>query len=570
MAFRNIKDDSTMKYFLKLRSNIVLEGDIQLAYREISHLFEKVITITKHDNKILLDFITNSQLHSNVRTGEVIGFVAENSKVSAEKLAQYLSFVQEIWCQDSMFENKPYSTRVGETYCAIPLMAMSEYLSYTNKIDSSTIYEIVSSLAGNIDTPKALVKVLGRANTSSPHVHSFHKYKAKFFPRFVRSLIVSNLDLSKNNHMVCDPYVGSGTTLIECSLMGFDSFGYDIDSLSCFISETKTAALNVTINELDVSLPLLNAAKPKVEYSFPEEIQKKFRRWNTMDEMYQYEHEISEELDLINNETGFYKTLNQIALSDALTRKFTIRMMGTGSGRFALEIGKTSLQTLLKSNIKTSIHALDVISKLKSCYNLDVKNGVVKHGNATNRNCKDSYCDIIVTSPPYLPASSGREDYLVGKMISLKALGLYNDKELIMTNSVGSMSCQTEANLEGLPQSVSDLYNWLLKDELRCIKAVPIVSYYNSIKKSLLEDKRTIKDDGVIIYIIGKESVFYNNTTKEILYKVECDKIFIEIAESIGLAVKEIINIELDKKNAVARPRSSDKYYETAVIMTKN
>ena len=54
------------------------------------------------------------------------------------------------------------------------------------------------------------------------------------------------------------------------------------------------------------------------------------------------------------------------------------------------------------------------------------------------------------------------------------------------------------------------------------------------------------------------------------MYKVECDKIFIEIAESIGLAVKEIINIELDKKNAVARPRSSDKYYETAVIMTKN
>ena len=113
------------------------------------------------------------------------------------------------------------------------------------------------------------------------------------------------------------------------------------------------------------------------------------------------------------------------------------------------------------------------------------------------------------------------------------------------------------------------MYNWLINDELRCIKAAPIVSYYHSIKKSLLEDKRTLKDDGTIIYIIGKESIFYNNTTKEILYKVECDIIFKEIAESIGLKVKKVINIELDKKNAVARPRSSDKYYESAVIMTK-
>ena len=83
------------------------------------------------------------------------------------------------------------------------------------------------------------------------------------------------------------------------------------------------------------------------------------------------------------------------------------------------------------------------------------------------------------------------------------------------------------------------------------------------------EDKRTIKETGTIIYIIGKESVFYSNSTKEILYKVECDNIFKEIAESVGLKVKEIVNIELDKKNAVARPRSSDKYYETAVIMTR-
>lgn len=558
-----------MKYYLKLRSNITLEGDIQLAVREIKHLFRKVVSITRDNLADVPAFVPKDQIASHIRIGDIIGFVTEGPLVSIETIPSLLSFIQEIWSQNSVYENEQYSAKKATAICTIPLMAMSEYLTYAVKIEDSTVKEVANTLAGNMPVSKNLSKSIVRANTSSPHVHSFHKYKAKFFPRFVRSLIVSNLDLEKGSHVICDPYVGSGTTLIESGLMGFDSFGFDIDTLSCFISETKAQALSVKVNDLATNLPLFQSLNTDVNYSFPEEIQKKFKRWNTLDEMHSYEKEISNELHLINSETGFYKVLNQIALSDALTRKFTIRMMGTGSGRFALEIGKTPLQTLLKSNMKSSIQALKVVSTLKETYNLNIKTGKVIKGDATCRECPDDCCDIIVTSPPYLPASSGREDYLVGKMISLKALGLYNDKDHIMANSVGSMLCQDHVSLDGLPQSVHNLYNWLLNDELRSIKAVPVVAYYNSIKKSLMEDKRTIKKDGTIIYIIGKESIFYNNTTKEILYKVECDNIFIEIAESVGLKIKEVVNIELDKKNAVARPRSSDKYYETAIVMTK-
>lgn len=558
-----------MTYYLKLRKNVALEGDVQLASREIMHLFNKVCTVSIDEGDKIPPFVPNNRRFSNIREGEVIGFIASNPNVSAEKLVLYLSFIQEIWCQDVFFNQKTYSAKTCDTYCVIPVMAMSEYLTYVDKINELTTIEIANALAGTIPVSKHISNAIERVNTSSPHVHSFHKYKAKFFPRFVRSLIVSNLDFHKEIQTICDPYVGSGTTLIESALMGFDSFGYDIDPLSCFISETKAKAIGLKINDLAISLPSICNGRINVQYTFPEEIKRKFSRWGAIDEMNQYEEEISSELHLINNETGFYKTLNQIALSDALTRKFNVRMMGTGSGRFALEIGKTSLQSLIKGNMYSSIHALSVISILKSCYGLIIKDAKVYKGNATRRECADNSCDIIVTSPPYLPASSGREDYLVGKMISLKALGLYGDKENIMNNSVGSMLSQASISLDDLPDSVAKLYNWLINDELRNIKAAPIVAYYNSLRQSLMEDKRTIKEDGTIIYIIGKESVFYNNSTKEILYKVECDSIFKEIAESIGLKIKEMVNIELDKKNAVARPRSSDKYYETAVIMTK-
>lgn len=123
--------------------------------------------------------------------------------------------------------------------------------------------------------------------------------------------------------------------------------------------------------------------------------------------------------------------------------------------------------------------------------------------------------------------------------------------------------------MSNFPKEVSDFITWLLSDELRKVKAKPIISYYNSIRKSLIEDKRCIKDDGTIIYVIGKETIFYSMSTREILYKVECDTIFKKIAGTIGLKVVDTINIELDKKNLNARPRSLDKYYECAIIMKK-
>ncbi|HIZ05600.1 MAG TPA: site-specific DNA-methyltransferase [Candidatus Phocaeicola gallistercoris] len=558
-----------MTLYLKLRNNISLEGDIQLAKREVEHLFGKVIEVSSINWGVIPKFVNNACKISNIRKGNIIGYVVDEPKVSIKQLVKLLSFIQEIWCEAGLFPPSDYSADVENSTCIIPMMAMSEFLSFFPNLGKTSSTEIVKALA-NIGTPsKNAIKSISRVNTSSPHIHSFHKYKAKFFPRFVRSLIVSNLNLDTNELTICDPYVGSGTTLIESSLLGYKSFGYDIDPLSCFISEVKSRAIDIKINDLCIPSEDLIPTPSKCVFSFPTEIAKKFERWNKFEEREQYEKEISKELDLIEQETGFYKQLHQIALSDALTRKFNIRMMGTGSGRFALEIGSKSLKALINSNIKTSINALKTIELLKDIYNITSSSTAVYNGNATNRTCEDNSCDIIVTSPPYLPASSGRENYLIGKITSLTALDLLKDKDSILSNSVGSMTNDEDLSLDKLPQSVSHLYQWLLNDELRKIKATPIVAYYNSIRKSLLEDKRTIKNKGKIIYIIGKESVFYSNTTKEILYRVDCDKIFIEIAKSTGLKIDEVINIELNKKDAVARPRSSDKYYETAIIMSK-
>lgn len=559
-------------FYLKLRNNITLDSDLQLAEKEIRHLFGQVKEITR-DTINFVSFLPEENVLSNVRDGRVIGYITDECYVPSTKLLLLLSFIQEIWVtkdNSSCFTNPYYCVSLDNTTCAIPLMSMSELLSYSGGTSKQTMKDIVMALSGRKAATPQIKKAILRKSTSAPLAHSLHTYKAKFFPRFVRSLIVSNIDLKDESLVVCDPYVGSGTTLVESSLMGFPSIGIDIDPLSCFISKTKTDTLLSKNHKIPATQQNIQNC-PIVKYNFPEIIWKKFQRWGTENEGREYETEISQELTQISGEKGFYSSLHKLALSDALTKKFNIRMMGTGSGRFAMEIGKKPLLTSIKSNLQSSTNVLQAISEIEQVYQVKPAHTKVINEDATNRSIKDKSVDIIVTSPPYIPASSGREDYLVGKIISLSALKSLDDKFVqdFSKKCVGSMDNMNDVSMNRLPQSVSKLYNWLINDELRAIKAKPIVSYYNSLLDSLIEDVRTLKDDGTIIYIIGKETVFYNFSTKEIIYKVNCDEIFQELAESAGLKVIEQINIELDKKNVNARPRSTDKYYECAIILKK-
>ncbi|MBI5248801.1 MAG: hypothetical protein HY912_04845 [Desulfomonile tiedjei] len=70
--------------------------------------------------------------------------------------------------------------------------------------------------------------------------HWIYPYKGKFHPQMVRALL--NILRIQRGQVVLDPFVGSGTTAIECMLMGINSVGIDISPLCILISRVKTAA----------------------------------------------------------------------------------------------------------------------------------------------------------------------------------------------------------------------------------------------------------------------------------------------------------------------------------------
>lgn len=545
-------------YYVKLRNNIELEGDLTLAEYEVTSLFEEYEPIYKNDK---ISWIPDVHVNSYCRSEGLIGFLCKKNKIPLNQIIKLTSFIQEIWTSSEQ-EEKSYVSKVDGLYCIIPFMAMCEIMTNCKHLDESSSSEITDVLASGKVVDKLYLNAVTKSLSSNTHLHQIHVYKAKFFPRFVRSLIVSNLDLNNiEDKTICDPFMGSGTAVVECSLMGMQSIGMDIDPLSCFIAKVKSNFACGCEMEFESLLK---------HFKFPSIFNKKFEKKEMLGLKEQYESEINEEIDEINRKTGDEKTIHAIALSDALTRKFNIRMMGTGCGRFALEIRTTPIHSMVQKNILVIHNMMRILELLKRDYKIRPVKANVMCLDSTKREI-DKKVDLIVTSPPYVPSSSGREDYLIGKLISSTALGFIQEGNVDSFSkcSMGSMDSDDVSDLDNLPESVKNLYEWLLQDKLRCIKAKPIVSYYSSIRNSLKKDLEMIKDDGKVVYIIGKKSIFYNFTTKKVVYTIECDKIFKEIASQVGFDVVNAIDVELKKRNKNARPRSIDQYYETAIVLKK-
>jgi len=78
--------------------------------------------------------------------------------------------------------------------------------------------------------------------------HWFYPYKGKYHGQMIKALI--NFMGVKENGLVLDPFVGSGTTLVECATLGIPSIGIDINPALCIVSQIKVDSLCLDYPEL--------------------------------------------------------------------------------------------------------------------------------------------------------------------------------------------------------------------------------------------------------------------------------------------------------------------------------
>jgi hypothetical protein len=81
---------------------------------------------------------------------------------------------------------------------------------------------------------------LGMRDTQSG-VHFFHHWTAKFIPQIPRRVIER---YARPGDVVLDPFMGSGTALVEAVQRGHDAWGTDINPLAVRIAQAKTASVD--------------------------------------------------------------------------------------------------------------------------------------------------------------------------------------------------------------------------------------------------------------------------------------------------------------------------------------
>lgn len=102
--------------------------------------------------------------------------------------------------------------------------------------DKEKIIE-VESLPTNIKY--GATYIIKQSNPNS-YTHGMFKYPCKFIPEIPKWAIKTYLT---HKGVVFDPFSGSGTTLLEANIHGFDAYGTEIDDIAKLITKVKTTPL---------------------------------------------------------------------------------------------------------------------------------------------------------------------------------------------------------------------------------------------------------------------------------------------------------------------------------------
>lgn len=81
------------------------------------------------------------------------------------------------------------------------------------------------------------------------HVHRLHPYLGKYIPQLVEIFLRRFFSPGET---ILDPFVGSGTTLVQANELGINAIGYDVSAFNVLLCRVKTAKYDLTKARIEV------------------------------------------------------------------------------------------------------------------------------------------------------------------------------------------------------------------------------------------------------------------------------------------------------------------------------
>ena len=337
------------------------------------------------------------------------------------------------------FEFVPISNRLTEFEKKLSNLELVRYIenpylfhketAYLKQVDGKYSYYYLFSKIKSNDFNKG----------SGYLTHGFDFYRGSFHGQMIRGLInYCNLDPDAT---ILDPFCGSGTSLIEANLLGFNSIGIDINPIACLNSKIKTELLDCNIDNL------LKDNKKYFNLTFFD--------------------------DFIIDLTDFKQILD-IEQKDRFYLFIFLRALAYEK-RFSIDKEMSFKRIYLKL-----INILKLYENLKKKISIDLGYSKIFFNNCLLelKNIRKHSIDAIITSPPYIDLI----DYIREDLISINQLFNKEEIELMKNKSIGN-KFENSILTEKLYWSKINLF---LKESVRLLKPnknfILIINNYKNMK----------------------------------------------------------------------------------------
>ena len=447
----------------------------------------------------------------------------------------------------------------------------------------------------------------GSRKQSNYLTHGLHRFTGKFYPQLGRFLL--NRARMGPGDLVLDPFVGSGTVLVEAWLLGVDAIGFDVSPLASLIADTKVRLLEVSPNHLDVQLEdfenrLVDEAKRsdlswsglgceepvgQVDFAAKELAaicgiplaERQLMDWFPGS----VRHKLAIVLRaLATVEDPMMKDFLRVCLSDQIRAcsQQEPRDLRTRRRRQPIEDAPVLTTLLLKT--QAEIEKLTVARELTAGYPWPQPNVSVERRDTRRLRVgvhpilRSRAVDAVVTSPPYATALP----YIDTERLSFIILGLMSrqqmrqlEREMIGSREVADRErVRIEDHMESegllsLPQPLAeDLYEILVTNRIYAVgfrrrnTAALLYRYFVGMRKSLERIVRVLRPGGQAYLVLGNSRTILGDGT---MFPIRTCEHVIRVAKQVGFTWEESIPITVTTKN-LAHSKNAIKRNQVIVL----
>lgn len=394
--------------------------------------------------------------------------------------------------------------------------------------------------------------------------HGIHRFPAKFIPQVPRFC----MDLySKPGDKVLDPFMGSGTTLLEAMLLGRDAYGIDIHPLARLIAKTKVTPLPSEELKSTADKLIREIRRDDGENS------------EFMPEMHNFDHwfrkDVARDLATIKKHVwevpegpilDFFKVcfssiIRRVSNSDVDSLMPEV----TSFKKKLVEQGKGDFDAITRFENTTRLRIIDFddFSKelLKSQAQFKHRSKVEMIGNeARDIDLDDSEVELAVTSPPYASAVH----YMIVHKLEMHWLGLIPSEGDIESNIIGTAKAYADDynNWEpkGLHPDIDSIASKIADEDRK--SGYTVHKYFSDMKKNLEEVRRVLKRKGTYCMVVG-ENVMKGT-------KIPTYQLLGKLAEQVGFDIKKVYDYDIINRHLdVPRWNNSTILQDHIVVLEK-